>query len=77
MLYQSTRGSAPELSFTEVLLAGLARDGGLYVPKSWPRFTPAEWQGMVGLPYAEVAKRVMAPFVGDAIDRADFCGDGR
>ena len=40
MRYISTRGEAPALGFIDVTLAGLARDGGLYVPESWPRFPP-------------------------------------
>lgn len=62
MRYVSTRGRAPALGFCDCLLAGLARDGGLYVPESWPRFSPAEIRALAGLPYAEVATRVMAPF---------------
>ena len=67
MRYVSTRGQAPVLDFAGVLLAGLAEDGGLYVPESWPRFTPADWRAMRGLPYPALAARVMQPFVGDAI----------
>ena len=72
MRYLSTRGTASELDFTSVLLAGLARDGGLYVPKQWPSFTATEWQSMAGLSYQEVAFRVMKPFVGNAIADSDF-----
>ena len=64
MQYVSTRGQAPVRSFAGVLLAGLAEDGGLYVPDSFPTFSPAEFQAMRGLPYAEVAARVIHPFVG-------------
>jgi threonine synthase len=67
MRYISTRGQAPELDFAGVLLAGLAEDGGLYMPRTWPRFTPADWRAMRGLPYAELAARVMQPFVGESI----------
>jgi threonine synthase len=63
MIYVSTRGEAPELEFRDALLAGLARDGGLYVPKTWPSLTKAEIQAMAGQPYAETAKQVLAPFV--------------
>ena len=62
MKYTSTRGEAPALSFTDALLAGLARDGGLYLPETYPRFTPAEIAGFAGRPYAEVAAAVIAPF---------------
>ena len=67
MKYVSTRGSAPALDFAGVTLAGLASDGGLYVPESWPQFSTEEIAAMRGLPYAELAARVMAPFVGDCL----------
>jgi threonine synthase len=63
MDYISTRGSAPALDFAGATLAGLASDGGLYVPREWPRFTEAEIAAMAGLPYAELAAKVMLPFV--------------
>ena len=72
MKYVSTRGDAPTLAFDDVLLAGLARDGGLYVPDSWPAFTPDDIHGLAGLPYAEAAFRVMRPFMGDAIAEGDL-----
>jgi len=68
MEYVSTRGSAPALDFEGVTLAGLASDGGLYVPREWPRFTEAEIAAFAGLPYAELATRVMLPFVGRSLD---------
>jgi len=67
MRYVSTRGQAPELNFSEVLLAGLAEDGGLYVPANWPAFSAVDWRALRGLPYAELAARVIAPFAGDSI----------
>jgi threonine synthase len=67
MQYVSTRGSAPALDFAGATLAGLASDGGLYVPRAWPRFTEAEIAAMAGLPYAELAQRIMQPFVGDSL----------
>ena len=67
MEYISTRGSAPTLDFAGVTLAGLASDGGLYVPREWPRFSEAEIAAMAGLPYAELATRIMLPFVGDSL----------
>ena len=67
MKYVSTRGSAPSLDFAGVTLAGLASDGGLYVPAQWPRFTHDEIAAMRGLPYSELAARVMQPFVGDCL----------
>ena len=72
MKYVSTRGSAPILDFEQVLLAGLAEDGGLYVPQSWPQFSADELREMRGLSYVEIARRVMTPFIGDAIAPADF-----
>ena len=67
MDYISTRGSAPALDFAGATLAGLASDGGLYVPREWPRFTEAEIAAMAGLPYAQLAQRIMQPFVGDSV----------
>jgi threonine synthase len=67
MRYISTRGLAPALDFPGALLAGLAEDGGLYVPEAWPRFSPADWRALRGLPYPELAARVLRPFVGDTI----------
>ena len=67
MEYVSTRGSAPVLDFEGVTLAGLASDGGLYVPREWPRFTEAEIAALAGLSYAELATRVMLPFVGQSL----------
>lgn len=59
MLHISTRGEAPALSFSDALLAGLARDGGLYVPKSFPTLSADEIAGFAGKPYAQVAQRVL------------------
>jgi threonine synthase len=67
MRYISTRGSAPAHDFADVLLAGLAGDGGLFMPQTWPHFSPADFRSMRGLPYGELAARVMQPFVGTAI----------
>ncbi len=72
MRYISTRGRAPVLDFEGVLLAGLASDGGLYVPETWPRLSEADIRGLGGLGYAEVATRVMLPFIGGAIGEDDF-----
>jgi threonine synthase len=70
--YISTRGEAPTLGFTEAMLAGLARDGGLYTPLTQPRLSPAEIRALAGLSYAEAARRVVQPFVGEDIDRAEL-----
>ncbi|GAA4053205.1 threonine synthase [Parerythrobacter jejuensis] len=67
MQYVSTRGAAPKLSFEDVTLTGLASDGGLYIPESWPSFSASEIAAMRGLPYAEIAARVMHRFVGDSL----------
>jgi threonine synthase len=60
--YVSTRGEAPPLGFTDAMLAGLARDGGLYVPEKWPVFSPAEIAALAGRPYAELAVEIIRPF---------------
>lgn len=72
MRYVSTRGEAPPLGFIDVTLAGLARDGGLYVPETWPRLSPETIASFAGRPYAEVAVEVIRPFVGDSISDADL-----
>ncbi|MEP0323557.1 threonine synthase [Bauldia litoralis] len=72
MKYVSTRGRAPALGFSDVLLAGLAGDGGLYVPESWPQLSSAEIAGFAGRPYAEVAAQVIRPFTTGDIDDADL-----
>jgi threonine synthase len=78
MRYISTRGQTPMRDFAGVLLAGLADDGGLYVPQSWPRFAPSDWRSMRGLPYPMLCARVMQPFIGDAVPSdvlAGICHD--
>jgi len=72
MRYVSTRGEAAPLDFVEVMLAGLARDGGLYVPDSWPALDRETIAGFAGKPYAEVAVDVIRPFVGSGIADADL-----
>jgi threonine synthase len=67
MKYISTRGKAPALGFEDVLLAGLASDGGLYVPETYPHFSPEDITAMAGLPYAQLAHRILMPFVEGAI----------
>lgn len=67
MRYVSTRGQAPARDFAGVLLAGLAEDGGLFVPEIWPSLSPADLRAMRGLPYPEIAARVMHLFVGESI----------
>ncbi|MCH2095918.1 MAG: threonine synthase [Rhodobacteraceae bacterium] len=70
MLYISTRGQAPELTFEEAMLSGLARDGGLYVPKTIPHLSEAEITAMAGLSYEETAFRVMRPFIDQSFSDA-------
>ncbi|MCC6204441.1 MAG: threonine synthase, partial [Hyphomicrobiales bacterium] len=72
MHYVSTRGEAPVLGFSDAVLAGLARDGGLYVPKEWPHFSAADIRVMRGLSYADVAIRVLTPFLGGQIATETF-----
>jgi threonine synthase len=67
MQYVSTRGLAPKLTFADALLAGLARDGGLYVPESWPRLSADEIAGFAGLSFADLAVRVLTPFIAGSI----------
>ena len=70
--YLSTRGEAPAIGFAEVMLAGLARDGGLYVPEVWPRLEPQTIAGFAGRPYAEVAVEVIRLFTADSIAETDL-----
>ncbi|GIT91034.1 threonine synthase [Jannaschia pagri] len=72
MRYISTRGTAPTLGFEDTMLAGLARDGGLYVPEAVPTLSHSDIAAMAGLPYEEVALRVMRPFVSEAFHEDDF-----
>ena len=72
MRYISTRGKAPELSFEEAMLTGLARDGGLYVPAEVPVMTQADIAALAGLPYEEIAYRVMRPFVEGSFGDSEF-----
>ena len=67
MRYVSTRGEAPALGFRDVVLAGLARDGGLYLPESWPRLMHREIAALAGCSYAEIAFRIISRFAGDEI----------
>ena len=72
MNYISTRGTAPELAFDDVVLAGLARDGGLYLPKSWPVLSAETIRAFKTKSFADIAVEVILPFVGDTISRADL-----
>ena len=72
MKYISTRGEAPALNFEEVLLAGLASDGGLYVPESLPSYSAEQMEAFSKLPYDKLAFELLKPFVQDSIPEADF-----
>ena len=72
MKYTSTRGEAPELGFNDVLLTGLAMDGGLYVPVEWPQLSAETIRDFANQPYAEIAKQVLAPFVEGEIPNTEF-----
>lgn len=72
MKYTSTRGEAPVLEFSDVLLQGLARDGGLYLPETWPEFDAGAIASFAGKSYQHVAFEVIRPFVGDAIAETDL-----
>ncbi len=72
MRYVSTRGNAPVLGFEAVTLAGLASDGGLYLPEAWPTLSRDEIAGLAGLSYVDTAVAVMMPFVGDAMTRDEL-----
>jgi threonine synthase len=72
MRYISTRGDAPPIGFLDAVLAGLAPDGGLYVPETWPQLTPEEIAGFAGKPYAEVAADILGRFAGDAFAPEDL-----
>src|ERR687897_3364592 len=70
--YISTRGEAPTLGFCDVMLTGLARDGGLYVPETWPQLSAQTIAGFAGKPYTEVAVEVIRPFIDGEIADADL-----
>ncbi|MDZ4313017.1 MAG: threonine synthase [Cypionkella sp.] len=74
MRYISTRGQAPVLNFSEAMMTGLARDGGLYVPEVVPAMSKAEISALAGLPYEEIAFRVMRPYLGSTFTDAEFKG---
>ncbi|SFV36321.1 threonine synthase [Devosia crocina] len=70
MQFVSTRGQAPALGFSDAVLAGLAADGGLYVPAAWPQMSEKEIAAFAGRPYADVAYDIIGRFVGDEIPAA-------
>ncbi len=72
MDYISTRGSAPALDFEGATLAGLANDGGLYVPCTWPTLSRDEIAALAGKSYVETAVAVMSPFVAGSLGEAEL-----
>ncbi|MEM7378279.1 MAG: threonine synthase [Pseudomonadota bacterium] len=72
MIYSSTRGEAPDLGFCDVVLTGLASDGGLYLPRTWPTITHDELARWRDLSYADLTAAVLSKFVGDEISEADL-----
>ncbi len=72
--YRSTRGQSPELTFDDVLLTGLAPDGGLYVPERFPRLSDETLKGLAGAPYTKAAMAVVGAFVDEAFDEASLTG---
>jgi len=75
MRYLSTRGDAPTQSFAEMLLAGLAPDGGLYLPEAWPRFTQAEIAAFAGQPYGATARSILGRLIGDSFTPDELAAD--
>lgn len=72
MKYSSSRGEAPVLEFSDVLLQGLARDGGLYLPETWPQFDAETIASFAGKSYQDVAFTVIQPFIGEDIPEDDL-----
>ena len=72
MRYKSTRGESPEVTFSEVLLGGLAPDGGLYMPEAFPQFSIQEIQSWSELSFDQLASKILFPFVKEEIDEDTF-----
>jgi threonine synthase len=75
MRYLSTRGQSKPQSFADMLLAGLAPDGGLYLPEAWPRFSPAEIAAFASQPYAGVAHTIIGRLAGDSFSNEELAAD--
>ena len=73
MQFISTRGQAPQTSFSDVLLAGLAPDGGLYLPQSWPQLSPSEIAAFKGQRYQDVAFTILSKFTSGSFSDAELC----
>ncbi|MEO1135064.1 MAG: threonine synthase [Pseudomonadota bacterium] len=72
MKYISTRGGAPAVDFESALLAGLAPDGGLYMPATWPKLSRDEAHEIASMPYAEAAAEILSRFAGESFDKANL-----
>ena len=72
MLYKSTRGNSPEVPFSQVLLGGLAPDGGLYMPERFPQFTKEEINSWSDLEFHQLASKILFPFVDGEIGKVTF-----
>lgn len=72
MKYISTRGYAPVLNFSDVVITGLALDGGLYLPETYPQFSQGDLRALRGKSYSAIAKAVLWPFIDGDINRVDF-----
>ena len=72
MLYNSTRGESPIVPFSEVLLGGLAPDGGLYMPQTFPKFSIEEIESWSNLPFHELASKILYTYVESEIDESIF-----
>ena len=72
MLYNSTRGDSPIVPFSEVLLGGLAPDGGLYMPQTFPKFSIEEIESWSNLPFYQLAAKILHPYVESEIDESSF-----
>ncbi len=72
MQYVSTRGLAPKLCFEDVVVTGLARDGGLYVPERWHRFRSESMAAMGGMAFAEIAVEIILPYTGGTVARGEL-----
>ena len=72
MKYVSTRSAAPKLNFEDVLLTGLAVDGGLYLPEKWPKFSKNDLNRLAGLSYVDLAVEIIQPYVGNDISKSDL-----
>ena len=70
--YVSTRGGVQPRGFSDAMLAGLAEDGGLFVPDRWPQLSQSSISGMAGRPYEDIAAEVMLPFIGGDFSEEEF-----